>query len=510
MLPEDAGRQGPMGTLGTLIGREMLGASRDATFHAARWMAGLGALALLGTLASTMEAPQGLLGRHMAQRFHLALGLGMLAAGAWVGAPVLLRERTGGTLPLLYLTHLTPQAIVLGKSLGAVLRLGALWMATIPAGLVPLAFGAVEAWEALAVVAFEAALGVTGLAAGLLASALVRHPAELPRTAASLALGMAMLGVGVFLGVFLMFRNPPPWAWPVTGTAYAACVAALAWLQGIPLVAQVLRERLGESEGEDASAPAFADEEDVERVEERVWRRHWSRGDGARMRGRNPLRWLQLREPGRLPSWWIWMGVVVLAWAAAAAMDQRVAPHPVARRWTVELAGGAMLAAMGVQASRGYRREVASGAMELLLTTGLGDRAFLGREARTMAGAFWQPLAVHGLLAWMAWRTGQDWIWPERMLWVAFGPWWAGWTGLWISGAVRGPWRAAGLTVLALAPPWAAAWVMEQELGLGRAWASGTWLVLSLAMMGGVRWHLGRTWGSREFVVHQLQPAGPA
>ena len=503
------GSIGGMGTLGTWIFRELRRTSRDATFHASRLVAASGALVLLWTLASTMEAPQGLLGLQMARRFHLVLCLGMLAAGAWIGAPALLRERTEGTLPLLFLTHLTPTAIVLGTSLGAVLRLGALWMATIPAGLVPLAFGAVGAWDALAVVAFEAGLGVTGLAAGLMAAALVRHPAELPRTAASLALGMAMLGVGVFLGLFLMIRNPPSWAWPITGTAYAASVAAVAWLRGIPLVAQVLRDRLGEPGDEGKAAPAFADEEDVDRVEERVWRRHWSRGEGSRLRGRNPLRWLQLREPGRLPSWWIWMGMVVLGWTAAAVMEHRAVPNDAARRWTVELAGAAVLAAMGVQASRGYRREVASGAMELLLTTGLGDRAFISREARTMAGTMWQPLAVHGLLAWGAWRTGQEWIWPERMAWVALGPWWAGWTGLWISGAVHGPWRAAGATILTLALPWAAAWLMEQELGLGRAWASGTWLVLGLAMLGGVRWHLGRTWRSREFVARQLQPASP-
>ena len=144
----------------SLIQREMLRASRDAMFHASRWVAALGSVGLLWGLARTMAGPLGELGLMMARGFHGVLCVALLAAGAWIGAPVLLRERSEGTLPLLFLTPLTPSAIVLGKAMGAVLRFLALWLATVPAGMVPIVFGAVAWWDAVTFVSLEAAMEI--------------------------------------------------------------------------------------------------------------------------------------------------------------------------------------------------------------------------------------------------------------------------------------------------------------------------------------------------------------
>lgn len=489
--------------MGTLLQRELLGATRDVVFHVSRWVAALGATVVLWALAGWVEAPLGQLGMHLARGFHLVLCVALLAAGAWVGAPVLLRERIDGTLPLLLMTRLTPTSVVLGKALGAVLRLAAMWLATVPAGLVPLVFGAVRWQDAVAFVTVEGALGVTGLASGLMASALVRSPGDLVRTTVTLTLTAGSLVGGTLLGFFAMLTRPPPWVWPVVGTVYTVGVTAAMVFLGLPVVAEILRARMAEEAGHEEQRP-FADDEEAERVEERAWRRHWSRGAGARLRGRNPLRWLMLREPGRVPTWWLWVGVVVVSWASAVAMERRADPNDVARRWCVELAGWLVLAAMGVAASGGYRREVRSGAMELLLTTGLPDGAYLRRGIWPLVTAYAAPLAIHGALTWVAWRTSQAWIWPERMTWVLAAPWLASWTGLGMSGVTRGPWSSAGATLSALAVPWVAAWVMDVELGLGRWWGSGAMLAGCLALMAGFRGWLAREWRTREFVARQL------
>jgi len=99
--------------MGTLLQRELLGATRDVVFHVSRWVAALGATVVLWALAGWVEAPLGQLGMHLARGFHLVLCVALLAAGAWVGAPVLLRERIDGTLPLLLMTRLTPTSVVL-------------------------------------------------------------------------------------------------------------------------------------------------------------------------------------------------------------------------------------------------------------------------------------------------------------------------------------------------------------------------------------------------------------
>ncbi|MEI6343357.1 MAG: hypothetical protein WCR07_15495 [Verrucomicrobiota bacterium] len=492
----------------TLLQRELLGASRDPVFLVSRWIAALGGMALLGALASLVEAPLGQIGLHVARMFHLVMCVGLLAAGAWVGAPALMRERMDGTLPLLLLTRLTPASVVLGKALGAVLRLAATWLAAVPAGMVPLVLGAVRWQDTVAYLMFEAAMGATGLAAGLMASAMVRRPSEWVGTTVTLTLtGGALVG-GTILGIFAMLRRPPPWLWPVLGTAYALAVLAVLVLRVLPWIALVLVARSTEEETQD-EPPAFADDEDVERVEERAWRWHWRRGDGARVRGRNPLRWLWLREPGRIPTWWLWVGVLVLSWAVSAALERRVDPAHDMRRWGVELAGWTVLAAMGVAASRGYRRELSSGAMELLLTTALTDGAFIRRDAWILATRFGAPLATHGLLAWAAWRTNQAWVWPERMAWVAMSPWLASWVGLSMSGLMRGPWSATFATMAALAAPWCVAWVLDQELGLRRAWGSVAVLGGCLVLAGGFRAWLWQSWRTREFVARQLAPGVP-
>lgn len=493
--------------MGVLLQRELLGASRDRWFHGSRWMAATGSVGLLWALSLGVEAMPERLGLEVAWRFHLVLCLALLGAGAAIGAPVLLRERLDGTLPLLLLTRQTPAAVVLGKTWGAMARLVALWLATVPAGMVPLVVGSVDWMETLTFVLFEAVMAATGLASGLLASAIVQHPGELARTAASLALGAGALVGGLLLGIRWVLKGPSPHAWPVAGLLYGTGIlVSLAW-HWPRWLGEVLQRGLAAEPGT-APAPRFADEEDVESVGERAWRRHWSRGEGARVRGRNPLRWLRLREPGRVPSWWLWVGVVVLGWAAAAVMEQRAFPRDDARRWTVELAGWLMLAGMGVLASRGCRREVQSGAMELLLTTGLEDGVFLGREARALMEGFWQPLILHGVVTWLAWKSGQSWVWPERMAWVLVAPWLAGWVGLWVSGLVPWAWRAAVATVALLGLPWGAAWVLERECGLGRAWGSVVLTVGWASMLAGFRWHLGRTWRTRDFVARQLRPEG--
>ncbi len=102
---------------------------------------------------------------------HGALVLVLGVGGAFLTADCLARERRDGTLGLLFLTSLGPGDITLGKCAGQLLRLGACWLSMLPLLAIPLLLGGVTPRNLLDALQAESAALLTGVAAGLLATA---------------------------------------------------------------------------------------------------------------------------------------------------------------------------------------------------------------------------------------------------------------------------------------------------------------------------------------------------
>lgn len=99
------------------------------------------------------------------------LGLG----GALMTADCLSRERREGTLGLLFLTPLSAGDVALGKCASQLLRLGAIWLSMLPLLAVPVLLGGVTARNLFDALLAEASAALTGVAAGLLATAYCRR-----------------------------------------------------------------------------------------------------------------------------------------------------------------------------------------------------------------------------------------------------------------------------------------------------------------------------------------------
>jgi ABC-type transport system involved in cytochrome c biogenesis permease component len=157
----------------TLIAREMRMASRQASTFYLRI---LSAAALLVVLAVMLVEGKGEAGRggQIFAQFHAAL-LGAI----WILVPLLTadcisRERREQTLPILFLTALKPQQIVLAKGMAHGLRALTLWLAVLPVMTVPFIVGGVSWMEVVLSVLLTFGSICLAMAAGLLASANAR------------------------------------------------------------------------------------------------------------------------------------------------------------------------------------------------------------------------------------------------------------------------------------------------------------------------------------------------
>ena len=104
---------------------------------------------------------------------HVLMGLICLVV-PWMTADCIAREKREGTLGLLFLTPLTAGGIVLGKGLAQTLRALTLWVSVAPMLTIPFLTGGVGWEDASAALALEFSALVLCLAAGLLASTLVK------------------------------------------------------------------------------------------------------------------------------------------------------------------------------------------------------------------------------------------------------------------------------------------------------------------------------------------------
>src|SRR5258708_2650147 len=153
-----------------VVVRELRASARHAFTY---YLRTLGAAALLVT-SLVFGLNHGFspnLGGKLFGSLHFTLFLAIWILVPLLTADCISRERREGTLGLLFLTRLRPRDVVVAKGFAHGLRAMTLWLAVLPALLIPFLLGGVGWKEALLSIMINLSAMSWALAAGLLASA---------------------------------------------------------------------------------------------------------------------------------------------------------------------------------------------------------------------------------------------------------------------------------------------------------------------------------------------------
>ncbi len=208
------------------------------------------ALAVTATLAFAQSSSGGGVSRSAGQGLFVTLVGGSLVLVAFI-APALTAgaisgERERKTLDLLLVTRASALGLVMGKMAGALLWIGYLMIASLPALGIVFLFGGVPLPYVFASLVVLVATAVEASALGLVLSALSRRTIAATVTAYFLVLA-ACIGVPIFLGTTLAvlalsnpfgsvsaqgvsFGMPPGYAWPTFTSPVLAIYSVLTGL----------------------------------------------------------------------------------------------------------------------------------------------------------------------------------------------------------------------------------------------------------------------------------------
>ncbi len=157
-----------------VIQRELREGARRPFNYWLRVGAAGGALGVLMIIYSAFEMPAGS-GIKAFTRLHTLLLLLIWWVVPAMACDCIAREKRDGTLGLLFMTPLSAGGIVAGKSLVQGFRAFTLWLAVIPVLTIPFLMGGIGWLDLSTVASFEFSATVLCLAAGLLASSLVKN-----------------------------------------------------------------------------------------------------------------------------------------------------------------------------------------------------------------------------------------------------------------------------------------------------------------------------------------------
>ncbi len=471
--------------------------------------------------------------------------------GPLLTADCLSEERREGTLPLLWRTPLTPHGVVLGKLLSSLLRLGSLVLAAPPMLMVPVLMGGVAVPQILATGATLATLLLLGVGCGVWASS----RCEQFQRALILAYLAQGVGLWVLARTFLLGWLEPSWGnqwddsehwvdWmvhlfekltfasaaangggpggfagrpgvtgfrPVIPLQYASTALlgmTVLWFLAVIVGAGWRLRRTARQR-----PPTTAE---LER--RRVWTQsRYFPGLFRRLRlrllARNPLLWLQRRNPAQAVARWLWLGFVALIWISAVGGFQWVND-----RNTDLVIVTAVLLAIGMvfAATNALREESRNGVLELLLVTGLREGQLVWSVVWSVVDTFGLAVLLHGLVAtYLGSLAISDAIDPQGYAWLLGGALVAS-PLIALGFSLRGyPFLfTASMTLLiALVVPWVAAGVLT-------AWYTGSWvpvanpgvqlvaLAVQLVEAAALAWRLHRELASRRFVLRRaVKPA---
>lgn len=191
-----------------VVQRELRESARRPFNHWLRVLSAAAGMGLFWIMLSFLAVglPEAAVGARLFASLHALLLTLICCIAPTMTADCIAREKREGTLPLLFLTGLTPAGIVIGKSLVQGFRTFILWVAVLPVLTIPFLTGGVGWPELVNAVTVELCVAILCLAAGLLASTLVKTRA--------VAFGLA-LGFAAGLLVLFSLATPlslSPWA----------------------------------------------------------------------------------------------------------------------------------------------------------------------------------------------------------------------------------------------------------------------------------------------------------
>ncbi len=175
-----------------VVQRELREGARRPVNHRLRFGSAAVGTLLLWFIVATVDRPSAQMGSWLLAGLHTLLLLLILLVVPGLTADCIAREKREGTLGLLFLTPLSAGDIVAGKSLAQALRALTLWLAVLPILAIPFMTGGITWYDALSALSLEFCAAVLCLAAGLLASILVRERNTAFR-------------LGFFFGAFFLF-----------------------------------------------------------------------------------------------------------------------------------------------------------------------------------------------------------------------------------------------------------------------------------------------------------------
>jgi ABC-type Na+ efflux pump permease subunit len=312
----------------------------------------------------------------------------------WILVPLMTadcvsREKREGTLGLLFLTPLTVLDVIAGKAAIHVLRALTLFLAALPILGLPLVFGGVDWRWVLIAAAAQANAVLLGIAAGIYASTRGGSTIQVMVVAEVFALGLAAISS---LGNSLLASEVPGrWMGPGWLVGYVGTgIACSLGLFALMLWASV--RRLQSTWHEESAAP-----------EQPRWVRLFSTSDfwrvffhwnTSRTLDRNPMAWIQEYSwTARLTKWGWLVALLVVEFVALTNFESN---SGLIRQPLVisALSLGVAFSAVG-----SFRREQATGLLELLLVTPLSVRQLLGGRVWGICCHYLPALAV----VWVGW-----------------------------------------------------------------------------------------------------------
>jgi ABC-type transport system involved in multi-copper enzyme maturation permease subunit len=398
-------KNGFIGGIWPVVQRELReGARHPFNYWLRVEAAGAGLLMVVYVIMENRDETDKVMGQYLFAGLHVALmGLICLVVPLMT-ADCIAREKREGTLGLLFLTPLTAGGIVMGKGLVQALRALTMWVSVAPILTIPFLTGGVAWADASASFSLELSALVLCLAAGLLASTLVKG-----RGAAfvlALFLGVLIVAVFCLLVCFcflslasLMAYWPIGYAFPLSGLSMdnwqdyllplrrgsSAAAIGNAWHQILwlsPIAALLLfvlvvgfaAWRLAGSWQD--KIPSIRQESLVRRYCTPVFKGWFARRMG-RVLDRNPIVWLQQYSwKARLIKWVLCLAFMILV---TALLDGGIDPDTFVE--TVEpILFLAIVAGMTFAGINSLAEEKHSGALELILVTPIPiNKIILGR-----------------------------------------------------------------------------------------------------------------------------------
>lgn len=432
-----------------VIQRELRAAARDRGSYWARVLAG--GFATLALLMNTGSVPSG------RRLFFTAVTLALVACifeGVRRSAASIAKEKTEGTLELLFITALTGPELLRGKFAAIAISAFQAAFAAVPILAASLLLGGVSAGEFLRALLALAHASTLVIALGLRTSTRAKDSdAAMLGTFAWIALSAGLL-VGLGLS-FPLLRpiNPMGPVVSISDAEYARApwafwVSLLLWQAFVWFSLKTLGERLAEhvkaqQEQEFRTAPPV-------RIED--WR--YKPGevmpvrvqDAPRWFNENPIDWFTVRHMGMHDGRWGALFISIFL-----ACFGLLSPEMGAIFSMIGI--GILTICLCVTSARSMARLKESGLLELALTTSLTDREILAGHREGLKRVFLWPFAIWILVLASAWLRSED-VAAFIVSYMAIGACLMAWMTPWFAVAsalkTKSPQRAIGWTVFSV------------------------------------------------------------